>query len=341
MQGELGTMEKKATISDVAKLSGVSVATVSRALNHPHLLKETTLQRVYRAVKETGFDNLAPLLRPEDVLPARNKLFLIVVPHLQNLFYSKVITGISDSALRQNSQAIIYQTSSAFHPDALFSLVEALRPSGLVLLDPVLDAERLTQIDTIVPTVQCCEFLPDCNVSYVSIDDFSATKSLIQLMLSKGLRRIALLNGPQRFKYARQRKEGYLSAYKDLGLVPEESLMVTLPDISYAAAFSVMTQLLGCSNPPDSCFAVSDILAAAALKAAKRAGLRVPEDFRIAGFDNTYLSTLCDPAITTVSQPGYQLGFVAGELLMEKIANPEAPPSQILLDTELIIRDSL
>ena len=160
-------------------------------------------------------------------------------------------------------------------------------------------------------------------------------------MLSKGLRRIALLNGPQRFKYARQRKEGYLSAYKDLGLVPEESLMVTLPDISYAAAFSVMTQLLGCSNPPDSCFAVSDILAAAALKAAKRAGLRVPEDFRIAGFDNTYLSTLCDPAITTVSQPGYQLGFVAGELLMEKIANPEAPPSQILLDTELIIRDSL
>ena len=73
MQGELRTMEKKATISDVAKLSGVSVATVSRALNHPHLLKETTLQRVYRAVKETGFDNLAPLLRPEDVLPAFQK----------------------------------------------------------------------------------------------------------------------------------------------------------------------------------------------------------------------------------------------------------------------------
>lgn len=333
-------MSRKVTISDVAKHSNVSVATVSRALNQPELLREETLRRVRKAMRDTGFQDgaLDPSLKESC---EANKLFLVVVPNLQNLFYSKLIDGISDSALRQDTKCLIYQTSSSFQSEALFSMVELLHPSGLILLDPALDAEKLTKLDAIVPIVQCAEYLPECNVSYVSVDDYSATKSLIELMISKGRRRIVLLNGPARFKYARQRKAGYLAALEDAGIPADESLMIHLPDISYAAAFAVMAQLLSSSSPPDSCFAVSDVLAAAAVKAVKRAGWSIPTDFSVAGFDNTYLSTLCDPAITTISQPAYQLGYVAGELLAERIANPNAAPGQLLLDTELIIRESL
>ncbi|MEA4894554.1 MAG: LacI family DNA-binding transcriptional regulator [Oscillospiraceae bacterium] len=337
-------MDGKVTITDVAKTANVSIATVSRVLNQPGVVRKSTIDRVHQAMKQVGFS--APLDPAHGLLDAEpsagQKLILIVVPNLSNPFYSAIIDGIQDSALRQNVHCILCQANKpSFSTELLFSLIHDTHASGLILLNPLADASALQHLDEILPTVQCAEYLENCNVSYVSIDDCAAGKSLVEMMISRGKRRIALINGPLRFKYARLRREGYLAALRDAGIEQDESLIINLPEISYASAFSVVTQLLNSNNPPDSCFAVSDILAAAALKAAKRSGLRVPEDFGIVGFDNTFVSTICDPSITTVSQPCYQMGFLACELLSEKMMDPLTPPKQLLLETELIIRDSL
>lgn len=336
-------MGKRSTITDVAKVSNVSIATVSRVLNQPELVKEATLRRVYRAMQQVGFD--APNEALISSLPSKStpmKLILIIVPNLANQFYSKIIDGIIDSASRQDAQCIVYQSKRAsFSSDNLYSLLRELNASGLILLDPILDATALERLDSIIPVVQCAEYLPDCKVSYVSIDDHAAAKALVSLMLSRGKKRIALINGPARFKYAKLRRAGYIAAMEEAGLPVDENLLINLPEVNYDPAFSMVTQLLNSDNPPDSCFAVSDTFAAAAVKAAKRANLRIPEDFGVAGFDNTYVSTLCDPSITTVAQPCYQMGFVSCELLAERMENPTASAKQLILETELIIRDSL
>lgn len=336
-------MKKRATVSDVAKASGVSVSTVSRALNQPDLVKDATLRRIHKAMGMLGFE--LPNEAVCSPLPAKfspMKLILVILPNLANQFYSKIIDGISDSASRQNVRCVVYQSKrELLSSDELYVLLHTLNASGLILLDPVLDAPALERLDQMIPVVQCSEFLSGCKVSYVSIDDFAATKSLIELMLSRGKKRIALINGPSRFKYAKMRRAGYIAAMEKNNMPIDETLLVNLPEISYRPAFSLVTQLLTSDNPPDSCFAVSDIFAAAAIKAAKCANLRIPDDFGIAGFDNTDIATLCDPAITTVSQPCYRMGYISAEILIERMTNPLSSPKQLMLETELIIRKSL
>ncbi len=336
-------MGRKVTISDIAMAAGVSIATVSRVLNQPEVVKKATIQKVYRAMQDSGFEGLSNVYQPSIIgTSTPQKLILIIVPNLSNPFYSQIIDGIQDSALRQQFHCIIYQSkNTSFTAESLCSLVADTHAAGLILLDPMTDEVMLKKLNTVIPTVQCAEYVANCNVSYVSIDDSAAGKSLVEFMISRGKRRIALINGPLRFKYARLRREGYLAALKEANIPVDNSLIINLPEINFASAFSVVTQLLNSNNPPDSCFAVSDILAAAAVKAAKWCNLRIPEDFGVVGFDNTYVSTVCDPSITTVNQPCYQMGFLSCELLSEKIADPFAPAKQMLLETELIIRDSL
>lgn len=267
---------------------------------------------------------------------------MIIVPNLSNPFYSRIIDGIYASALRQNYRCILYQSQrNEFSAKSPLELVYDVKASGVILLDSITDKAILEELDSLVPVVQCAEYTEGCNVSYVSTDDRTAGRECVELMLSRGKERIALVNGPLSFKYARERRLGYLDALEAAGIPVYPNLIINLPELGFESAFSVVTQLLNSSNPPDACFAVSDILAAAAIKAAKRCNLRIPEDFGIVGYDNTYVSYICDPAITTISQPCYQMGFLACEVLYERMIDIQTPPKQMLLETEFIIRDTL
>jgi LacI family repressor for deo operon, udp, cdd, tsx, nupC, and nupG len=117
--------------------------------------------------------------------------------------------------------------------------------------------------------------------------------------------------------------------------------MVQVPEFSYDAAVSIATQLLSMPERPDAIFAASDVFAVAAIKAAKRLGIAIPRDLGIIGFDNTNISVMSEPALTTVKQPQYQLGFLACEMLIEQMHSENFAPRQIMLDAEIIIRESL
>jgi DNA-binding LacI/PurR family transcriptional regulator len=192
-----------------------------------------------------------------------------------------------------------------------------------------------------IPLVQCAEHLEHSGASYVSIDDVSASKTVVKNILSKGKDKIALINGPLMYKYARKRKEGYLLALEEAGIEPTPSYIVELPVFSYGTAFSMATQMLSMEDRPNGIFAVSDVFAVAAMKAATSLNLRIPEDVGIVGFDNTVFSIMCDPPLTTVKQPQYQMGFLACEMLIEQINDKNTATKQLLLEVELIMRKTL
>ncbi len=327
-------MSDRITIHDVAKVAGVSIATVSRALNNKDNVREVTYNKIIQAAREVGYDNFS--------IKRNSKLILILIPDIDNPFYSKVIKGISSSASRHDYQEIIVRTGS--HPLTqafVENIVHDTNAEGVITLDPIASVETLENLRKKIPLVQCTEHLDDDRASYVSIDDVNASKSVVEYIVSKGKKRIALINGPQMYMYAKKRQEGFVAALEAANIQVIPSLIVQLPEFSYDAAISVATQLLSMDEPPDAIFAVSDVFAVATIKAARRMGLRIPEDLGIIGFDNVSISAMCEPTLSTVKQPQFQMGFLAGEMLIEQIGDPTISPKQILLDVELIIRESL
>ena len=195
-------------------------------------------------------------------------------------------------------------------------------------------------LDRYAPVVQCCEYNNKSHIPYVSIDDFNAARSVTNYLLSSGRRKIAFINGPLTFNYAQERLRGFETALVKHKVTVPQNWRISLPDISYDIGYSSICQLLSSSNRPNAIFASSDVFAISALRAARRFGLRVPQDLSIIGFDNIDIAAMVSPAISTINQPCFQIGFTACETLAERINNPDSIPRSILLDAELVLRES-
>lgn len=328
---------KKATYQEVAAQAGVSIATVSRIITGSSRVKEDTRERVLEVMAARGFNvtelRQAPRLR-------NSGLIIFNIPSTANPFYSPVVRGAKSAARQYGYQLLINEehiNDSTF--PALTGLLHKLNPAGLITANHV-PQNILKKLSGSLPLVQCCEFDGELDLPYVSIDDTAAARSAMEYLISQGRRNIAFLNGPLRYKYARLRFQGYLDSLEKAGIPRDPGLIVNLPEINYDTAVSAVSQLLGSGKTPDAFFCVSDVYAAAAIRACAKMNLRVPGDVMVAGFDNVDISYMTNPAITTVYQPKFQLGFSSCELLVELIANPGAKVRNILLETELVVRES-
>lgn len=344
-------MAKKTTILDVAMAADVSIATVSRVLNNPKSVKEATRLRVQQAFDEVGYAvNPASLAtagenKPSQMLEKRagrpERIVLTIVPDLRNPFYAEVLDGVISNADYHGYETILCRAKmSRYSLKQLERLVNKTNACGVLLMGKVAAPEVLEELNNYVPVVQCTEFEKDCDLPYVSIDDYAAARSVMELLLEKGRKRIALFNGPSQFKYAEERERGYKDALVQAGIAFDESLVTHQPIGEFELAVSNATRLLGCANPPDAVFAVSDVLAVAALRGAYRVGLRVPEDVAIVGFDDTFLSQICDPPLTTVRQRSSQMGSYACDALLALVEGRQLASRQILMDVDLLVRES-
>lgn len=331
------TIPNKITIEEIAKKAGVSIATVSRILNHKDKVKEETRQKVLDAMKSLDY-------HPDfsnGISSSDSKLILMSVPEFSNPFNSSIIDGVQASAFRQGYHLMLHQTKNIYKSiDDYESLLGNNPIAGFILLNYVTETELLEKLSFRCPVVMCSEYCEGYDISFVSIDDFAAAKTATDYLLSIGRRKIALMNSSLQNKYARHRESGYIASLQNASIDVNEAWITHLSDISFEMALSSAVHILSTENRPDSFFAVSDIYAAAIIKACKKLGLYVPQDVAIVGFDNTDISMMTDPSITTVNQPSFQMGYQACDLLIDKINNPNLPNKQILLDTELIVRGS-
>ena len=174
------------------------------------------------------------------------------------------------------------------------------------------------------------EFKPGMRVRLLRMNDLD----------SIGRRKIAFLNGPSEYKYARHRRMGFESGLQKCGIIFNPKLVISVSNIIPDLAFSAAMQLIKSGYPIDAFFTPSDVFAMAVIRAVKYSGLRVPQDIAVLGCDNISLSGYFTPSITTISQPCLQLGATSMELLVDRISNPDGFIQKIVLEPELIIRES-
>ena len=159
--------------------------------------------------------------------------------------------------------------------------------------------------------------------------------------MQRGRRRVALINGPDKFKYARQRYLGYAEALREAGIPVDPSLIFKVTEMGFDSSFAVARQLLTAGVRPDAILATSDMFAAAVVKAASTEGVQIPADCSLIGFDNTYISMVSHPSVTAVNMPQFQLGYMVCEILADRMVNPTGEARHVLLETELVLRDSI
>lgn len=326
-------------VTKIAKEINVSPATVSRVLNHPELVKKETSEKIKKKIIDAGYDF-------DSILSCQvenNKRIIIVsLPSIENPFYDNVVKGIKTSINSHNYEVLLYIGNITKNNLSHFlDVVKMSNARGVISLSRKLQTDIANEINKEFPFVQCTEYNKESDGVYVSINDYAAAKTATEYILGMNYKRIAFINGPLSFNYAQERLRGFEKAIEERGLVVPKNWKISLPEISYSLGYSAASQLLGTEDRPDAIFCAADVLAISVLKVAKRYNLRVPEDLGVVGFDNIEVASITNPGITTINQPSYQLGFTAGETIFEKINDPLSKPRSILLDTELIARDSI
>ena len=341
----------KVTIQDIAQKANVSIATVSRVLNHSNTVRKATAIRVLTAAHEIGYslnynnqtdDTL--LETKESFAPASSETsirpILIFAPTLLNPFYGPVIEGIKSAAANNKQRCFIHPVDISFYnSEHLIELIHASNIGGIISFTLTTES-IISAVSSQIPIVQCCEANNSDLISSVSIDDTESVLIAMNHIFSTGKKRVGLINGPLTYKYARDRRAAYLRAMEESNLPISPNWIIQLPDNDVDMAYSSVIQLLSGVNAPNAFFATSDIFAAAAIRAITHAGLRVPEDVIVVGFDDIDLAKLNTPSITSISQPAFRMGYVAFELLMERISTPNNPVKHIKMDTRIIIRES-
>ncbi|MCK6441620.1 LacI family DNA-binding transcriptional regulator [Elstera cyanobacteriorum] len=329
-----------AKIADVARLAGVSVATVSRALATPEVVSETTRERVLAAVRETGY---TPNIAARNLRARKSMMVLVVVPDISNSFFADVLRGIDEALAAENYGLIIANLGRAPEQEARYvNLALAGQVDGVLLLCghvPCGGGRRMT--DANLPIVAACETIPGADFPQVEVDNRAAAKTAVQHLIGLGHRRIAYLSGPRANVLDQARAAGYAEALAEAGLTGLAPVLDG--DFGFHAGTKAAETLaaLPAETRPTALFAANDEMAIGFIKAARGLGLAVPDDMSVIGFDGIDYADFCEPTLATIHQPRRTLGARAADLLIGLMSGRDKPHAGIeRVATELRARAS-
>ncbi len=325
------------TIKEVAKAAQVSVATVSRVLNHDKNVSEKTRIHVAKVIEDLGY---TPNILGRNLRRKNTGRILVLMPSLSNQFLSGVIRGMETEAGKRGLQVIISATHNNREIEkGYLEMLPNRSVDGIILLGSTLGAEELEQQGKEYPLVMCSEWSEGTPLSAVGIDNRKAGYDAVMALTEGGRRRIAIISNEEVYS-ARLRTEGYCQALMQRGIQIRKEYIINHYEYTYRAGMGACRKLMDLSEPPDAIFAVSDELAAGVVKELLSRGIMPGQEVDVLGFDNTTMSQIVTPTISTVSQPRKKIGAAAVALLAEKIENLEAPSRLVLLPHELVLRES-
>ncbi|WOI53457.1 LacI family DNA-binding transcriptional regulator [Parvularcula sp. LCG005] len=328
-----------ANIRAVAKLAGVSVATVSRAYTDPEKVAEITRKKVYDAAKDLNYkpNSFARLFRTK-----KTNTVLVIVPDLANPFFAPVLAGLESAATEAGLSLLL--SDSRDDPKIernCLELVETKRADGVIQLG-ARSLNQIVQAYTIsdMPFVHAIE-VPEENIyPSVAIDNRDASRRMMEYILKQGHRRIAIVGGRKDSRITQMRLAGALDACRAFSIEAAD-VAVEFEPYSVAGGKRATQRLLEASPDLTALFCMSDELALGAIKAVRDAGRRVPEDVSVTGFDNIVIGEYIEPGLTTVTQPARQIGEIAMQLMAAQLADPHTAPQHHVLSADLVIRDSV
>ena len=321
-------------------MAGLSKATVSRTIHAPHLVRPETRDRVMKIIEKNGYvyDAVAG-----DLSRKQTSVLGLVIPTIRSSIFAMSTIGIQEAAQAEGFAVLI--ANSGFDPVAeagMIRLLQQRRVAGVILtgLEPALTPVLQEVTNRGVPCVVTWQSVAEENVSSVGFDNFKAAYQATDYLLSLKHRRIGLICGPKRrVGRVQQRHDGYQAALEPRG-IPYDPILIVEREYSPMEGKEAMRRLLSLPEPPTAVFAASDVLAMGALASAREQGVRVPEDVSVVGFDDIDFAAYCNPPLTTVRVPAYEMGQLAVKVLVNLIRGRETSPQRYLLDTDLIVRGS-
>lgn len=326
------------TVKDVARIAGVSTATVSRALSSPDKVTEATRKKVEQAAEQAGYapNGMARSLRRNEA-----KTLVAVLPNLSNSFFTEIINGIEAFAHNRGYKLLV---GDAGHDDSraqgYFDLVSSKQADGVICLTSAIPPNLLldAQGTPRFPLVMACEYYRDTVIPTVNIDNAYSARKAVEYLILMGHHKIATITGEHSNPLCQARLSGYQSALTHYKIkVP--GYWVLEGEFTFNSGYNLGRQLLSSTDPPSAVFCQSDEMAIGLLRAAREMKVKVPENLSVIGFDNIEFAEYADPMLTTVHQPRRLIGETAVKLLLDILAGKKPNP-EMTLPTQLIVRDS-
>lgn len=335
---------KRATSHDVARLAGVSRTTVSFVLNDvPHVqISEETRRRVLEAAEHLGYrpDAAARSLATKQTRTIALVLYQSADRIVGDAFLSNVVRGLTEVAQQRGFRLLLHPFEETGKSEAYISLVLENRIDGLIVSGPRSDDEQLPKLREDGFPVVLLGQLDSMGIHFVDVDNTAAAHRAVSHLIQLGHTRIGLItNAPMEYTASADRWRGYQQALAEAGLPYDESI-VRYGNFRARSGYQAMEELLALPQPPTATFIASDEVATGALAALHEHGLSVPDGMAIVGFDDIPVARYLVPSLTTIHLPAYELGLHAADMLIRIIQGEEIADRGVLLDTELIIRES-
>lgn len=331
---------KYITIKDIARELVVSVSTVSRALNDDHNIRPETRKRIQEAAKRMGY---TPNPVATNLKYGKTKTVGVIVPEMTTPYAAKVIDGIQDVCYHNNYKVIIASSGEDTDKEREnLDIMQQFRIDGVIACrcNYNENTDRYKKMMAQNTPVVFYDRIPyNIDAPQVVVDDETKVFFLIEHLIRQGRRRIAYLAADYNVVYnSVLRCNGYRMALERYGISYDPNIVIQTPGLSYGDGAAAADRLI--STDIDAIFAFTDTLAIGAINRLKTLGRRIPEDIAVAGFSGTELSTVVSPQLTTVEPQQFEMGKRAAELLIKHIKEPSKTNEKVVVDADIIYRDS-
>lgn len=328
------------TIREVAKIAGVSTTTVSHVINNTRFVSDDVKLRVKTAMQELGY---TPNALARSLRKGSTKTIGLVIPDNSNPFFAEIARTIEDIGYEKGYSVILCNSDNdAKKENSYVNVLIAKQVDGVVFITT---AGLLQSLDLFIssrtPFVIVDREVSQVPTAVVLINNLKGGYLAAEHLIGLGHRRIACVTGPATISGSIERVNGYRQALTQAGLPIDEQLIVP-GNFQFGGGVAAMRSLLNLSDPPTAVFFCNDLMAVGGMRTLHYAGIKVPDQVSVVGFDNIQIASLISPELTTIAQPFNELGRVAANKLIETINSHESLPAQsyTVLDPYLIVRDS-
>ena len=329
-------------MKDIARELGISVATVSRALQDSPRISETRREQIKAYAREHNF---TPNLLAESLRHSRQKplkIIGVIIPELAHYYFSSILSGIEEEASSRGYRIMVAQSDEQYEREVRICQSFYENKVCGIIVSQAKDTRNYDHFQRLIdnggPLVFYDRICTGINASRVVVDDYMGAYKAVSHLIDTGCRRIAYYGSPMQLEISKNRFNGYKDALLKHGLPVDEDLYGICDNRADAEAITPV--ILARSNPPDGFFAVNDDTAIGIMYTAKRMGFRVPEDIAVCGFTNGQRAVACDPMLTTVEQRGRTVGSEAADILIGQVEGdiPIDKTVKRVVRTRLVIR---
>jgi DNA-binding LacI/PurR family transcriptional regulator len=328
------------SVKEIAKAAGVSTATVSRVLNGSDKVRESTAKKVKKVIDDMNY-RIDHVARRMKVKQTDSLVIGLIITDIDNPFFSSVAKGVEDVASRNKLVTMICNTNENPEKEKFFlNAMLSEKVSGAIIVPTIGNLDFLQElVDEKFPMVMVDRIPKGLDIDSVSLNNSKGSYEAVKRLIKNGHKRIGIVAGIKGLSNTEERLDGYFQALKEVKIKISEDLIV-YGDYIESGGIKAMKQFLSLDNPPTAVFSTNNLMTLGCIKVLYKNKVKIPEDMSLIGFDDSIWAEALIPPLTTVKQPGYELGVNAAELLIKRLKNGKANSIDVVLNPELIVRES-